>query len=65
MNLFTREEMVVIAIQGTQWKIAMRKDDIFYLYANSNPTAEDFEALKGFKMLHLVLDDDCATVSII
>jgi hypothetical protein len=65
MSLFNREEMVVIAIQGTQWKIAMRKDDIFYLYANSTPTAEDFEALKGFKMLHLILDDDCATVSII
>ena len=65
MSLFTREEMVVIAIQGTSWKITMRKDDIFYLYANNAPTAEDFEALKGFKMLHLILDDDCATVSII
>lgn len=65
MNFFSKEEMVVIAIQGTQWKIAMRKDDIFYLYAKSAPTAEDFEALKGFKMLHLILDDDCATVSII
>lgn len=65
MNFFSKEEMVVIAIQGTSWRIAMRKDDIFYLYANNTPNAEDFEALKGFKMLHLILDDDCATVSII
>lgn len=65
MNLFTREEMVVIAIQGTQWKIARHKDDIFYLYANNTPNAKDFEALKDFKILHLILDDDCATVSII